>query len=180
MKAEKGFKRMWARLDWLLLVGVVVLLALVWYSAERKNTEPEVQAAVNGMGTVPEKKATPASRAVDALRVSTAQARINSIARSMIDKDWSECPRTPAMDMREDGTMYEILLALPEGVAQESVRVTTLGDVLTLTMRSSESGQPILKRVRLPCSVDRAEHVKSAISNNVLRVRIQSDDSPSP
>jgi HSP20 family molecular chaperone IbpA len=78
------------------------------------------------------------------------------------------------MDIREDGKSFEILFALPEGVARESVRVTTAGSTLTLAMRTDEAGGgAYLKHVRLPCRVERAANVQSVISNNVLRVRIQ-------
>ena len=170
---ESGFKRIWAGFDRLLLAAVFVLLALAWYSAGRQET----RTVADSTQVAPPKKPQAAAKAVDALRVSTRQTRMSSIARSMVEKDWAESPRSPAMDMREDGKMYEILLSLPEGVIQESVRVTTLGDVLTLAMRSSENGKPLIKRVRLPCSVEQPEHVNIAISNSVLRVRIQSDGS---
>ena len=180
MKQEKesGFKRLWAGFDRLLLAAVFVLLALVWYSATRMDTQTGTQTVRGNAEAVPAKKPLAAAKAIDALRVSASRTRMSSIARSMVEKDdWSGCPRSPAMDMREDGKTYEILFSLPEGVVQDSLRVTTLGDVLTLAMRSGESGKPLLKRVRLPCSVEQPEHVKIAISNNVLRVRIQSDGS---
>jgi HSP20 family molecular chaperone IbpA len=110
---------------------------------------------------------------MDDLRVSTGQMRMKSIARSMVESGWERLPCSPAMDIREDGKTYEILFALPEGVAQESVRVTAAGSVLTLAMKDTESGQAYLRRVRLPCSVDRVDRVQSVISNSVLRVRIQ-------
>lgn len=176
-KNESGFKRLWAGFDRLLLATVFVLLALVWYSTARLNAYPEAQTAADTTEAAPVKKPQAAAKTVDALRVSTQRARMSSIARSMVEKNWAESPRSPAMDMREDGKMYEIRLSLPEDVVQESVRVTTLGDVLTLAMRSSESGKPLIKRVRLPCSVEQPDHVNIVISNSVLRVRIQSDGS---
>ena len=180
MKQEKesGFKRLWAGFDRLLLAVVFVLLALAWYSATRMDAQTGTQTVTDNVEAVPAKKPLAAAKAIDALRVSAGRTRMNSIARSMVEKDWSGCPRSPAMDMREDGKTYEILFSLPEGVVQESLRVTTLGDVLTLSMRAGESGKPFLKRVRLPCSVEQPEHIQLAISNNVLRVRIQSDNVP--
>ena len=180
MKQEKesGFKRLWAGFDRLLLAAVFVLLALAWYSAGRQDARQETRAVADSTEAAPAKKPQVAAKTVDALRVSTRQTRMSSIARSMVEKNWTESPRSPAMDMREDGKTYAIQLVLPEDVVQESGRVTTLGDVLTLAMRSSESGKTLLKRVRLPCSVEQPEHVKIAISNNVLHVRIQSDISP--
>ncbi len=175
MRGETGFKRVWAGFDRLLLVVVFVLLAVVWYSAGRPGAEeawPETRAAADAP-EAPAARPFAVSKAVDALRVSTGRGRMSSIARSMTEKDWSACPCSPAMDMREDGKMYEVLFALPAGVARESVRVTTSGDVLTLAMRFGERGQTSLKRVRLPCSVERPEQVKSVVSNGVLRVRIQ-------
>ena len=176
MKQEKesGFKRLWAGFDRLLLAAVFALLALAWYSATRSDAKTETQAAE----AAPAKKPLAATKAIDALRVSAGRTRMSSIARSMVEKGWAESPRSPAMDMREDGKMYEVRLSLPEDVVQESIRVTTLGDILTLAMRSSESGKTLIKRVRLPCSVEQPEHVSIAISNSVLRVRIQSDSLP--
>jgi HSP20 family molecular chaperone IbpA len=178
MKGEPVFRLVWAGFDRLLLAVVFVLLAVVWYSAGRpgaEGTRPETRAAADGAEAPAQRPSAVPKAAVDALRVSAGagRARLSSIARSMVEKDWSECPCSPAMDMREDGKMYEIRFALPEGVDGGSVRVTTSGSVLTLAMKAGENGQATLKRVRLPCSVERPEQVRSVISNNVLRVRIQ-------
>ena len=96
---------------------------------------------------------------------------MSAIARSMAESDWERIPSRPAMDIREDGKSFEILFALPEGVVRESVRVTTAGGTLSLAMRT-EGGRSYLKRVRLPCRMERAANVQSVISNNVLQVRI--------
>jgi HSP20 family molecular chaperone IbpA len=173
MKGAVIFQKIWAGFDRLLLGAVFILLGTVWYSTERADA-----AAV--AGTIRDRPAPgeavsrrPPAKAVDGIRVSNGRTRMMTIARSMVDSGWERIPCSPAMDMREDGKTYEILFALPEGVARESVRVTTSGNLLTLAMKAEGSGQPYLKRVRLPCRLDQADRVQSAISNDVLRVRIQ-------
>ncbi len=76
------------------------------------------------------------------------------------------------MDMREDGKAYEILFSLPAGIARDSVRVTAVGNVLTLAMKSGDTGKLYLYRVRIPCGAERPANIQSAVSNDVLRVCI--------
>jgi len=90
----------------------------------------------------------------------------------MVATGWEQISPTPAMDMREDGKTYEVLFSLPEGVDRESVRVSAAGNVLTLTMKAGETGRIYTQRIRIPCGVDRSDAVQSAVSNDVLRVRI--------
>jgi HSP20 family molecular chaperone IbpA len=178
MKRTAIFQKMWAGLDRMLLAAVFVLLGAAWYAAEKK-ARAAVAAEDGKRAEAPEAEAfwrrPPApGRAVEGLRVSTGQGRMTSIARSMVESGWERLPCSPAMDMREDGKVYEILFALPDGVPQDGVRVTAQGSVLTLAVKTvGGDGQAMLRRVRLPCNVERADHVTSTISNNVLRVRIQ-------
>ncbi|MDR2849023.1 MAG: hypothetical protein LBW77_00510 [Verrucomicrobiota bacterium] len=175
MKVNVIFQKLWAAFDRLLLGAVAILLGTVWYVSgwvdAEAATEPERTAPAQPRRETVRR---PPGRAVNGLRVSTARTRMNSIAQSMAESGWACLPCSPAMDMREDGKMYEISVTLPAGVAQDSVRVTTAGSMLTLAMKADGAdGQTYLRRVRLPCAVERAEHVTSAISNNVLHVRIQ-------
>ena len=176
MKENKGFERLWAGCDNLLLVTVFVLLGAVWYSANRTDALlGGASAAGAGRDETRMRRPVSPSLAVEGLRVSAGRTRVNTIARSMVASGWERVPCSPAMDMREDGKAYEVLFSLPEWVAQESVRVTAAGNVLTLTMRDGDTGKTYQQRVRIPCLYDaeRADHVLSAISNDVLRVRIQ-------
>ena len=174
MKENVIFQNVWAGVDRLLLVTVFVLLGAAWYSAEKRAGAVAVaeEKRVEASEATFWRRPVAPGKAVAGLRVSTGQTRMTSIARSMVASGWERLPCSPAMDMREDGTVYEILFALPDGVPQESVRVTTQGSVLTLAMKTDGDGQAILRRVRLPCSVERADHVTSSISNNVLCIRI--------
>lgn len=178
MKGETTFWKVWAGLDRLLLGAVFILLGVVWYATERaeaKSRPDEGRANVILPREVQdERRVTPRAKTVDGLRVSArSPKRMTSIARSMVEAGWEKLPCSPAMDMREDGKVYVIRFALPEGVAHESVRVTTAGSMLTMAMKPQGGGQTYLRRVRLPCSVDREDHVASVVSNNVLCIRIQ-------
>ncbi len=61
---------------------------------------------------------------------------MNTIARSMVESAWECVPACPAMDMRDDGTRFEILFALPEGTGAEQVQVSAKGGILTLALTS--------------------------------------------
>ena len=174
MNGKTALERAWAVCDRVLLVAVFVLLGVAWYSRGREETAGPARPEVTRGGLLrrPESRA----KAVDGLRVSTGRRSMSAIARSMVESDWERIPSSPAMDIREDGKSFEILFALPEGLARESVRVTTAGSTLALSMRT-EGGSSYLKRVRLPCRVERAANVQSSISNNVLRVCIQAAES---
>ena len=91
----------------------------------------------------------------------------------MVASGWERAPRTPALDMRENGKTCEVLFALPDEFVKESVRVTAVGNVLTLTMKASETGKTYMRRIRIPCGVDdRADAIQTSISNDVLHVRV--------
>lgn len=173
MKGQSVLNKVWEGVDRLLLMAVFVLLGMVVLSMNRTDTakaacKDGTPARGNGVLRRPASQ----SRAVNGFRVSAGQTRMNSIARSMVASGWEQIPSSPAMDMREDGKMYEILFSLPAGVAQESVKVTASGNVLTLAMQDGETGKTYMQRVRIPCGVERTDNIQSAISNDVLRVRI--------
>ena len=173
MNLKTALKQAWAVCDRLLLLAVFVLLGFAWHA--RLREEAAVSAKPVATHGVPWRHSgVRAKKPVEGLRVSTGQRSMSAIARSMAESDWERIPSRPAMDIREDGKSFEILFALPAGVVQESVRVTTTGGTLTLAMRTDAagSGGSYLKRVRLPCRLERAANVQSMISNNVLRVRI--------
>ena len=90
----------------------------------------------------------------------------------MVASGWEQVSPSPAMDMREDGKMYQILFSLPEGVAKESVQVTAAGNVLTLTMKAEDTGKVYMQRVRIPCGVEKGDNIQSVVTNDVLRVTI--------
>jgi len=173
MNLKTALKQAWAVCDRLLLLAVFVLLGFAWHA--RLREEAAVSAKPVATHGVPWRHSgARAKKPVEGLRVSTGQRSMSAIARSMAESDWERIPSRPAMDIREDGKSFEILFALPAGVVQESVRVTTTGGTLTLAMRTDAagSGGSYLKQVRLPCRLERAANVQSVISNNVLRVRI--------
>ncbi|MFA6633735.1 MAG: hypothetical protein WCU90_15640 [Kiritimatiellia bacterium] len=172
MNGKTALKHAWAVCDRLLLLAVFVLLGVAWHLRGREDAADPMPAGAprKVLWRRPEAR----EKTVEGLRVSTGGRSMSAIARSMVESDWERIPSSPAMDIREDGKSFEILFALPEGVARESVRVTTAGSTLTLAMRTDEAGGgAYLKHVRLPCRVERAANVQSVISNNVLRVRIQ-------
>jgi len=173
MKGKMLLERVWAGCDSLLLAAVFVLLGLVWHASNRANAALAGSAGGTGRSGTFVRRPASAARLVDARRVSAGHTRVNSIARSMVASEWEQVPPCPAMDMREDGKTYEILFSLPEGVAREDVQVTASGNVLTLVMKAGDRGKMYMQRVRIPCGVERADNVRSVISNNVLRVRIQ-------
>ena len=176
MKGKTGFERLWAGCDNLLLLAVFVLLGVVWYSTIR--TDAALTPAKSAKGEVGRagtsfRRFVPPPQTVDGLRVSTGRTRMNTIARSMVASGWERAPRTPALDMRENGKTYEVLFALPDEFVKESVRVTAAGNVLTLTMKASETGKTYMRRIRIPCGVDdRADAIQTSISNDVLHVHI--------
>jgi len=176
MKGKTGLERLWAACDNLLLLAVFVLLGVVWYSTNRADvalTSGKSAKGGAGQARISVRKFMPRPRTVDGLRVSTGRTRMNTIARSMVASDWERVPLTPALDMRENGKEYEVLFALPDEFVKESVRVTAMGNVLTLTMKASETGKTYMRRIRIPCGVDdRADAIQTAISNDVLHVRI--------
>ena len=173
MKGKNYFNEAWAVFDRLLLVAVFVLLGMVWFSMSRTDAEmSRCKAGDAARGNGMFRRPASASKTVNGFRVSAGHTRMNTIARSMVASGWEQLPSSPAMDMREDGKMYEILFSLPAGVAQESVQVTASGNVLTLAMKDSDTGKTYMQRVRIPCGVERADNIQSAISNDVLRVRI--------
>ena len=174
MERRTGLERFWNGCDNLLLLAVIVLLSVCLYSA--RQADAVVRAAGAKAGEPPAAR-TPrnmpsSGRTVDGLRVSLEGDRMNSIARSMVDTAWERVPACPAMDMREDGKSYEIFFALPLGFDGAKVRVTAQCGILTLAMASEENGSMMMQRFRIPCGVERAENIDTAISNNVLRVRI--------
>ncbi len=166
----KFFKEIWIMLDKLLLILVFVLLVAVWYTERHSMAQPVAMLPVNQVVTPA--KAPSSRKVIEAQRVSTGSQRLNSIARTMLDSDWERSPCRPALDMREDGKVYEVMVALPEGVTAANIRINAIGNALTLSVADQAGGQTLLRRVRLPCSLVRAEHVTSVISNNVLHVRI--------
>lgn len=178
MQRKNNLERLWGGLDKLLMAAVIIMLVAVWLSARKVEESHNTDAA--SVMDEPEKrelfKRAPA-RVVDGLRVTTGanrRSRVSTIARSMAASDWGSVPRSLAMDMREqaDGKEYEIRLALPENVEEDSVRVTASGHTLTLRMRDGDSGVTSLRHVRVPCRVARDDGVRSVVSNGLLHVRI--------
>lgn len=170
MEMKRILKRFWAGLDHLLLVAVFLLLGMAWYSAGR--LDPQKGDAVGGRRPSAQVRRPSSPRVVNGLRVSAGHTRVNNIARSMVASGWEQIPSSPAMDMREDGKTYEILFSLPAGIDRDSVRVTAVGSVLTLAMKSSDTGKLHLHRVRIPCGAERPANIQSVVSNDVLRVHI--------
>lgn len=175
---QKGIKnvfvRLWGGLDNVLLVTVFVLLAVCWYSLRQSETEDRAEAAQKQTTTEhPPRNMPSAGRAVDSLRVSLEEGRMNRIARSMVEGAWERVPASPAMDMRENGKSFEIFFGLPDGCDEKQVKITARGNLLTLALSSSADGSIVLQRFRIPCGVAPDENVDTLISNNVLRVRIR-------
>jgi len=175
MRDKSGLELIWAGCDNLLLISVVILMGVLWYSYNRVDVVMAVPVSeVKAPSDLPagRRTTTPPRSPVDGLRVSQNRQRVNMIARSMIDSDWGQVPPCPAMDMREVGKAYEVLFSLPDDVAEDSVAVSAAGNVLTLTMKACETGKIYVQRIRVPCGVERYESVETAISNDVLRIRI--------
>ncbi len=170
MIAKASFEKIWDGLDTLLLVAVFLLLGIVGYSTVQKGAAREGVGA--GWPVKKQVKRPVQSPAVEGMRVSAGRTRVNTIARSMVASEWEQVPPSLAMDMREDGKLYEVLFSLPEGVAKESVRVTAVGNVLTLTMKAEDTGKVYMQRVRIPCGVEKDDNIQSIVTNDVLRVRI--------
>ena len=175
MKEKTGLEMIWAGCDNLLLLSVVVLLGVLWYSTDRDGfvmAAPVSELTATYDPPSGRRPHTPPSVPVEGLRVSQNRQRVNMIARSMIDSDWEQVPPCPAMDMREVGKTYEVLFSLPDDVAEDSVAVSAAGNVLTLTMKACGTGKMYVQRIRVPCGVERYDSVETAISNAVLRIRI--------
>ncbi len=173
MQSKTGFERVWAGCDYLLLLTLILLLGIVWYSNSRDLAAMGKPGdARRWMSDGPFRRVPSAVRTVDGVRVSQGRTRVNSIARSMVDSGWDRSPSSPAMDIREQGETYEVFFSLPSGIAEDSVRVTAAGNVLTLTMKDDDTGKSYLQRIRIPCGAERPDKIYSVISNDVLRVRI--------
>lgn len=173
MQGKRRFERLWAGCDNLLLVTVLILLGIVWYSNSRDAADMSKPAMGRRVPSRPLLGRNPPQvRTVDSVRVSQGRTRMNSIARSMIDSEWDRSPPSLAMDIREEGETYEVFFSLPEGIIEDSVRVTAAGSILTLTMKDDDTGKTYLQRIRIPCGVERPDTIQTVISNDVLRVRI--------
>lgn len=175
MKREhKIWERLWGVLDRVLLLLVLALIAAVWLvGSGQRGCATGAAAATEADAALPQPVARPAGRVINPLRVSRGESRFNTIARNMLDVDWECSPSRPAFDMRESERVYEVMVALPAGASAENIRVNVVGSALTLALVTPEGEQTPLRRVRLPCNIECAEHVTSAISNNVLHVRIR-------
>jgi len=165
----------WKGLDNLLLASVFVLLGLWVYSSRQtiERTMPDQVTQERRSVVKPPRNMPSSGRTVDGLRVSLENERMNSIARSMASAAWERVPACPAMDMREDGKSYEIYFSLPDGFDESNVHVSAHGSVLTLAMTSEDDGSLTVQRFRVPCSMEKGKSIETAISNNVLCVRIQ-------
>lgn len=174
---KTGFERLWSGCDNLLLLMVVVLLSVWMFSSRQRDDEmiKSDESATNIENERPlqtHRTSSSSGLTVESMRVSLEQTRMNTIARSMVESAWERVPACPAMDMRDDGTRFEILFALPEGIDAEQVQVSAKGGILTLALTSPEDGSVMLKRFRVPCGVERPENIETAISNDVIRVLI--------
>ena len=173
MSEKTRFEKVWAGFDSLLLVALFILQGLVWYSTGQTGAAKEGGWVGAGWPVKKHvKRPVPSPVLVEGLRVSASRTRVNTIARSMVASGWEQVSPSPAMDMREDGKMYQILFSLPEGVAKESVQVTAAGNVLTLTMKAEDTGKVYMQRVRIPCGVEKGDNIQSVVTNDVLRVTI--------
>lgn len=171
--ARTGLERLWGACDNLLLTACCVLLG-VWIGQSRSGAGRTDAAATTSLQAAgPARNAPSMGRVVDGMRVSMEnRERMNSIARSLSDSaSWERAPACPAMDMHEDGKSFEIVFALPEGVDDSRVRVSAQGSILTLAM-VTEDGDVMMERFRIPCGVGRGAPIETAVSNDVLRVRI--------
>lgn len=172
------FERLWGACDNLLLIACCVLLG-VWIGQSalvgnrgRQVAGPATETAEQPVSAVPARNVPSAGRVVNGVRVSLDQRdRMSSIAKSLADPVWERAPACPAMDMREDGKSFEIVFALPEGVDDSRVKVSAQGNILTLAMVSND-GTVMMERFRIPCGVERGASIETAVSNDVLRVRI--------
>jgi HSP20 family molecular chaperone IbpA len=172
MQGKTSLEQLWAGCDTILLVMVFILLGVVWYSNNRAAPAQERDAAKKRDASTLQLRAPLPPDPVDGIRVALERQRMNSIARSMVDSGWDESPASPAMDMREDGKTCEVFFTLPEGIVEDSVRVTVAGDVLTLMMKDDDTGRLYLQRIRIPFGIDRSDTLQTVISNDVLRVRV--------
>jgi HSP20 family molecular chaperone IbpA len=173
MQGKIGLERLWAGCDTLLLVAVFILLCVVWRSNHRQAKLFGAAAAEKSeVSPKPPQRLLSVERVAERMRVSLDRGRVNAIARSMVETDWEAMPPFPAMDMREDGKVCEVFFTLPAGIAEENVRVTAAGGVLTLTLKDDASGKLIMQRIRIPCGLESAGKILTVISNDVLNVRI--------
>jgi len=99
------------------------------------------------------------------------ESRVSRVARSLsTDVGWEGAPVSQAADMRERNGLYDIAFALSRHLDEQSVRVTTEGNVLSLS--ASALGNPyavFVKQFYIPCY---PSAVETGISNGVVRIRI--------
>ena len=99
------------------------------------------------------------------------ESRVSRVARSLAtDVGWEGAPVSHASDMRERNGLYDIAFALAQHLDEKSVRVTTEGNVLSLS--ASAIGNPhakFLKQFYIPCY---PSAIETNVSNGVVRVRI--------
>ncbi|MDD4101960.1 MAG: hypothetical protein PHU80_04940 [Kiritimatiellae bacterium] len=178
MQIKKWIGQIWCGFDKLLMASVIILLVAVWLSSKKAEYGSKTDGGLNLGKTEkrePNKRAP--AKVIEGIRISTGadrRARVSEIARLIASSDWASVPKSLAMDMREqvDGKEYEIRLALPENVDEDSVRVTASGHTLTLRMRDSAKGVTYMRNVRVPCRMARDNGVNSVVSNGLLHVRI--------
>jgi HSP20 family molecular chaperone IbpA len=173
MQGKTRLEQVWAGFDTLLLVAVFFLLGAVWFSHRREASALDKDAAQKREASpqLSHRLRSP-EPSVDGLRVALSHQRMNTIARAMVDSGWDQSPSTPAVDMRENGKTCDVFFTLPEGIVEDSVRVTVAGDVLTLMMKDDDTGKVYVQRIRIPYGVERSDTLQTVISNDVLRVRI--------
>lgn len=180
MRKFNNIKRFWFGVDTLLLLAVLALLGGVWYGTHGSIKkldgmfEPRIQTHLpssEGHEALP----SPSSVVVDGVRVSTGQPGV-SAARTLerMGEDWSQAPRTLAMDLREEQAKraFELRMAVPRGVKEENIQISAIGQVLVLRLRDELGNRTLMRQVRLPCPVGNGNGVRSMVSNDLLLVRI--------
>jgi len=102
------------------------------------------------------------------------ESRVSQVARSLSrEVGWEGAPVSQAADMRERDGLYDIAFALARQLDEQSVQVSTDGNVLSLT--ASAIGNPHAKFIRhfyIPLPPAQIGSVETSVSNGVVRIRI--------
>jgi hypothetical protein len=103
------------------------------------------------------------------------QSHVSRIARTLSrDSGWLDAPVKQAADMREHEGYLHIAFALSQQIDENSVLVSTEGNVLSLI--ASPIGKPhakILKQFHIPCPAQQVGPLNATVSNGIVRVQIQ-------
>lgn len=173
MNARWG--QFWTWFDRALLVALAAGVGLYWWEAhkisarlnEMRLREPAPEPEIGGEEAyLPFLMPNPVARF---------HAIVSRFARQMDEAgSWPDLPANQTTDMREENGRYELALSLPRAFDEKSVKVSTAGNVLSLT--AALRGKPRATFVRqfyIPFPANRIGAMENSVSNSIVHITIQ-------